>query len=123
MNGIYPDYTGPTLEARRVSLYPDWTNIDSVQPPVGYLPSDVCARGLWERDVRALGVAANPDELAPGAVALNIQSAGELEMDECAPGLYRPDIEAEGSTAPEDVTAPGLYAPDVNADGDIGGCD
>lgn len=24
MNGIYPDYVGPTIEARWVSLYPDW---------------------------------------------------------------------------------------------------
>ena len=27
MNGIYPDYVGPTVEHRRVALFPDWVGI------------------------------------------------------------------------------------------------
>ena len=39
MNGIYPDYVGPTTEHRRVSLFPDWVGAfsDLLLPPAEWL--------------------------------------------------------------------------------------
>ena len=39
MNGIYPDYVGPTIEYRKVSLFPDWVGVlgGLLVPPAGWL--------------------------------------------------------------------------------------
>lgn len=122
MNGIYPQYVGPTVDYRHQSLYPAWTGIVQIEGVL--LGSSVCATAYWAKYENAAGIfdAANVEVIATdGLWAASLQ----------ATGLFRPTLQVDGlmvkwehSDGGMQVNIPtgGVFGRDIVAAGLIDGC-